>query len=66
LDNTAHIEDRLAAIEGRLTELCKRLVSENVVPTREPIAAIASQVAAGDLSSLRAHNKARQNARRFQ
>jgi hypothetical protein len=66
VDNAGNIEERLTGIENRLTELCRLLVSENMIPAREPIAAIASRVAAGDLSGLKAHNKRRENARRFQ
>ena len=59
-----NLEKRLGAIEAKLTDLHKLLVSTNQVPSEEGISALARKVANGDYSALKAQNKSRLLQRR--
>ena len=53
------MEERLSAIEHSLNELKRLVLEENIATPASHIADLAKNVARGDMSTLRAHNRQR-------
>lgn len=57
------INEKLDAIDGKLSDLIKLMVSTNHVPAASSISHLANQVANGDYCALKAHNRAKRQFR---